>query len=77
MSQITIYLNAKTEHKIRQRAKAARLSVSKWIANTIEAQDRDAWPPDVVASFGTWNDVPDLKTIRASYGRDARRERLD
>ena len=77
MSQITIYLDEKLEHKIRQRAKTARLSVSKWIANTIEAQERDSWPADILASFGTWKEFPDLKSIRASYGRDARREKLD
>lgn len=77
MSQITIYLDEKLERKIRQRAKTAKLSVSKWIANTVEAQERDSWPADVLASFGAWNDIPDLKSIRTSYGRDARRERLD
>jgi len=70
MARITIYLDEKLENKIRLRARNAHLSVSKWIAQTIEAQYRDSWLPEVLASLGSWTDGPDLKSIRASFGRD-------
>lgn len=76
MSQITIYLDGETESKVRRRAKAQGLSVSKWIVHAIESQARDTWPESVIASLGTWDDVPDLQTIRSGYGKDGARERL-
>ncbi|MFN7925296.1 MAG: hypothetical protein U0Q16_34680 [Bryobacteraceae bacterium] len=77
MSQITIYLDGETEKKVRKRAKAQGISVSKWIARAIEAQERDEWPASVLEAFGTWDDVPDIETIRAGYGKNAPRESLD
>ena len=38
MSQITIYLDAATEKQARKRAKAEGVSVSKWIAKTIQGE---------------------------------------
>ena len=77
MSQITIYLEEALVRKVRRRAKAEGLSVSKWIAKTIESAEHDSWPAHVRDSFGSWSGVPDLKAIRSSYGKDAPRERLD
>ena len=77
MSQITIYLDSVTEKKVRRCAKAEGVSVSKWITNTIETNERDSWPPSLIEALGSWNDVPDQKAIRRSYGRDVPREKLD
>jgi hypothetical protein len=77
MSQITIYLEDALEEEVRERAKIEGLSVSKWIARAIEANKRDAWPPDILASFGTWDDVPSLEELRRGYGKDVAREELD
>lgn len=77
MSQLTIYLEDELEAKVRSRAKQEGLSVSKWIAKTIESSEKDVWPAHVLASFGTWEDFPDLAELRASHGPDAPREELD
>jgi hypothetical protein len=74
MSQVTIYLEEAIERKVRRRAKAEGLSLSKWIAKTIAASERDCWPPQVLASFGTWHDVAEPGP---SFGKDSPRERLD
>jgi hypothetical protein len=76
MSQMTIYLDDKLERQVKRSAKAEGISVSKWIAQRIHTAERDNWPADVLASFGTWNDVPDLDSIRASYGEDSPSEEL-
>lgn len=77
MGQITIYMDDKTEKSVRKKAKTEGLTVSKWIVKTIESEGRRTWPAHVLASFGTWDDVPDLETIRAGYGEDVPREKLD
>ena len=76
MSQITIYLDAATEKQARKRAKAEGVSVSKWIAKTIQGERQDTWPTSIVAAFGDWGDVPDVKAIRSLYVKDVPRERL-
>ena len=53
MSQITIYLDAATEKQARKRAKAEGVSVSKWIAKTIQGERQDTWPTSIVAAFGS------------------------
>ncbi len=77
MSQVTIYLDDTLEQRVRRSAKSEGISVSKWIAQKIEANEAKVWPRHVLDSFGTWSDVPDLGRIRSNYGRDARRARLD
>ena len=76
MGRITIYLNDNLEKNVRRRAKAEGLSVSKWIAQTIEDHECAKWPSSVLASFGSWTYMPDLKTIRATYGKDSHPEYL-
>ena len=77
MSQITIYLEDTLEEKVRERAKLEGVSVSKWIAKSIEANERDVWPAHVLASFGTWDDLESLEELRRGYGTDSVREELD
>ena len=77
MSQLTIYLDDSLEEKVRQRAKLEGLSVSKWIAKSIQSSERDVWPPHVLESFGTWDDVPDVEELRRALGTDAPRAVLD
>jgi hypothetical protein len=77
MSQLTIYLEDSLEAKVREKAKNAGMSVSKWIATTIERNDNEHWPADVLASFGTWEDVPETEELRKNLGADIPREELD
>ena len=76
MSQITIYLPAELEQKMKASAKAMNLSQSKWIANLIEEKLHNEWPPAVVALAGAWNNMPLAEEIRADIGTDSLREAL-
>ena len=72
MSQVTLYLDAQTEAKLKAAAKASGVSVSKWVARLIQERTADRWPESVRALSGAWSDVKPGKL----GGRDTRRERL-
>lgn len=74
MGQITIYLDAETEIKLRTAAKAGNISQSKWVAELIREKVQDQWPQTIMAMAGTWSDFPDADDIRKSSGRDVARE---
>ena len=77
MSQITIYLEDSLEEKIRLHAKQEGLSVSKWIAQKLVVNNRETWPSNVLAAFGTWADVPEVEALRANDPPDSPREAWD
>lgn len=77
MSQITIYLEDSLEEKVRTSAKLEGLSVSKWIAKRIDTNQVDVWPRHVLASFGTWDDVPEVEELRRTQGTDLPREEMN
>jgi hypothetical protein len=74
MGQITIYLDAETEAKMRVITKSMHLSQSKWISNLIKEKIRDEWPKSVIKLAGAWKDLPTAEEIRQSEGTDVRRE---
>lgn len=74
MGQVTIYLPASTEKKARKAAASRKLSLSKWIATTIDERTAAAWPPGILELSGTWKDFPSLAEIRATKGKDIPRE---
>jgi hypothetical protein len=76
MSQITIYLPDDIENKARKAAKVKGTSVSRWIAERVVETLEDSWPKGVLDAAGAIPAFPDLKEIRAGYGKDASRERL-
>ena len=77
MGQVTIYLDSKTEIKIKKAAKSSHLSVSKWMANIIEEKIAEEWPLDIVNLAGSWkNDFPSIEEIRENPGQDYPREDL-
>ena len=77
MGQVTIYLDSKTEIKMKKAAKSSHLSVSKWVARIIEEKITTEWPQDIVKLAGSWkNDFPTIEEIRASPGQDYPRESL-
>lgn len=77
MPQITIYLNEHAAARAREAAKAAGLSVSRWIANRVEDDTRNQWPEEVLALAGTWgdDDFPTLEQIRANERPNLKREK--
>ncbi len=76
MGQITIYLDAASEAKMRAAAQAAKLSNSKFIARLIEQHLDTSWPPQVLELAGAWPDFPDAETLRTNFGQDHKREDL-
>ena len=78
MSQITIYLDDKTEKVLKSQVKALGESASKWIATAIKKRAQTEWPADVLALFGSWkdSDFPDSSKLRKNYGKDLPREKF-
>jgi hypothetical protein len=76
MPQVTIYLDQDTERRARREARAARMSLSRWIATILRERTAGEWPPEVLALFGAWPDFPSLEEIRRGQPPDTTREAL-
>lgn len=76
MSQLTLYLDAETEAKMRQSAREAGLSLSRWVAGLIREKTSDEWPVSVTKLAGAWPDFPTREEIHALAGEDLPREGL-
>ena len=76
MGQVTIYLDDENEKRLKAAAKSAGMPVSRWVAHLVAEKTRTVWPESVRQLAGAWQDFPDLKTIRASEGKDSGREPL-
>ena len=74
MSQVTIYLDPKTEKKLRKIVKKKGVSKSKWIADLIREKTESSWPKHIADLAGAWNDLPTAEEIRKLGSRDAKRE---
>jgi hypothetical protein len=74
MSQITLYLDAETENKLKLAAKAAGVSQSRWVADLIREKTASQWPESIARLAGAWADFPTAEEIRAGLGEDAPRE---
>ena len=77
MAHLTIYLSDDTERRVRMAAKAAKLSVSKWVADRVAESIETSWPTEFVALAGAFPEFPDPVELRKGYGKDAPRESLD
>lgn len=78
MPQQTIYLDAVTEKQAKNAARAAGLSVSRWIAIVVKDRTQTEWPPEVARLAGAWSDFPSVADLRKKgHGAsDATREKL-
>lgn len=74
MAQITIYIDDENEKRLKAAAKAAGMSVSRWIANLVDEKTRTEWPETVVSLAGAWPDFPALQSIRDYEAKDVNRE---
>ena len=77
MAHLTIYLTDDTERRVRRAAKAAKVSVSKWIADRVAKSVETSWPPEFLALAGSFPDFPDASELREVYGQDVARETFD
>jgi hypothetical protein len=76
VSQITIYLDPKTESDLKAAVEGSGVSTSRWIAGVIQEKLRKTWPPEVREFLGSWCDLPEIEQIRAAQGTDVTRESL-
>ena len=76
MSQITVYMDDETQARMKLAAKAAGLSVSRWLVGLVQEKTASAWPPAVLAAAGAWQDFPDLAELRADDVADLPREQF-
>ena len=74
MGQVTIYVDDELETKLKTEAKAAGVSVSRWVAEIIQKQTENHWPDSVKALSGAWKDFPNLDDIRTTKANDVPRE---
>jgi hypothetical protein len=74
MGQVTIYLEAEIEAKMRKAAKSMHVSQSKWISTLIKEKVADKWPESVLKLAGAWSDFPTAEEIRSTQGADTVRE---
>lgn len=76
MGQVTLYLDAETETRMKDASKAAGVSQSRWVADLIRERTATQWPESVVRLAGAWADFPTAEEIRAGLGEDVPREPL-
>lgn len=74
MGQVTLYLDSDTEARMKEAAKAAGVSQSRWLADLIRDRTANEWPPSVAALAGTWADMPTAEELRQGTGEDVPRE---
>jgi hypothetical protein len=76
VAQVTIYLDAEAERRLKAAARKAGVSVSRWVSELVENRTRSDWPAEARALAGAWPDFPDPGDLRAATGRDLPRRRL-
>lgn len=74
MGQVTLYLDSEIEARMKEAAKAAGVSQSRWLAELIRERTTNEWPPSVAALAGSWSDMPTAEELRKGLGQDAPRE---
>lgn len=74
MGQVTLYLDSETEARMKEAAKVAGVSQSRWLAELIRERTANEWPPAVAALAGAWADMPTAEELRQDTGEDVPRE---
>ena len=76
MPFVTFDLDDETHARVRAAADRAGLPVEEWLAGLVRKRTRSDWPPELVASFGTWEDFPSAEELRSGSVPDLPREPL-
>lgn len=74
MAQVTIYMENSLEEKVKQMAKDTGVSISKFIASSLEKNLDNSWSKDVKNLQGSWGDFPSVEEIRDEQTQDIKRE---
>lgn len=75
MGQVTIYLDAEHEKRLKRAAESAGLPVSRYVARLVEESTRTEWPENIRSLAGQWSDFPSAEELRAAQP-DSPRETL-
>ena len=74
MAQVTIYIDAETEKRMKNIIEKSGISKSKWITDLIREKTANTWPESVKELAGTWEDFPLAEELRNGLGTDIDRE---
>ena len=74
MANVTVYLPAAVEKKVRKAAKASKQPVSRWISDQLLRSVESGWPQEFLDAAGSAPDFPDVQTLRKGYGPESPRE---
>ena len=73
MAQITLYIDAATQQRLREAAALRKVSQSQFVADLIRQATANEWPPEVLALAGSVPDFPLAEELRAGLPPDAER----
>lgn len=73
MPQVTLYLDAETLQLMREKAEAAGLPYSRWVAKLIRGEAASTWPADLALSLGSFPEMPLADAVRRTDVPDAPR----
>ena len=76
MAQVTLYLDDETAERMKQAARAAGVSRSRWLARLVQERTSQEWPAAVRELAGAWPDFPLAEDIRKEQPGDLPREEL-
>lgn len=70
MPQVSLYLDEKTLKAVEIKAKARKISISKYVKEAIEKDIRSNWPKDYFALFGSIQDATFKKPKELDFKTD-------
>lgn len=76
MGQVTIYLDAKSEARIRKAAAKAGVPLSRWVSRLVQEKTRTEWPESVRRLAGAWRKDTHITAPGKAHGKDIPRESL-
>ncbi len=76
MAQLTIYVDENTRSRVEDAARAAGVSVSKWVKQQLEVALADRWPADYFNLFGSLADTDLPAPDELCFEQDTPRESL-
>lgn len=73
MAQITLYIDDRTQARLREAAARTKVSQSQFVADLIRRATAEQWPEDVLALAGSIPDFPHADQLRDGGATDAER----
>jgi hypothetical protein len=76
MPQISLYIDKETLKEVTERAKAEKLSISKWVLARVKKSVKDEYPPGFFDLCGSLKDEPFERPPQIPFEYDAPREQI-